>query len=260
MYVAELRDKVHSGESLRSYFQRDVDYPSSAVIESTIKVNPESLKLRYAEKEESVLDDLENAIALYEAFPGLNETQASDTRLWTYLTHVSLRDYVAKRWPLSGSFEQVSKDAKAKEAATNYILSHWFATGGNDRSLRRNAVARLWWAVRLTRAPWERDPEFFADLNKETDPYHFTRVLFSTQDIYQQVLERALGRDNRLLVTILEFIAEHPDIKREEIRDFMKELNLALSIRNFSLLDRQEMRKAVFSIGKSQLTTEHSAT
>lgn len=255
MYVAELRDKIHSGESLRSYFQKEVDYPSTAVIESTIKVDTDNLKLRYAGKGESVLDDLENAIALYEAFPGLNETQASDTRLWTYLTHVSLRDYVSKRWPLSGSFEQVAKDSKAKEAATSYILSHWFATGGNDRSLRRNAVARLWWAVRLTRAPWEKDPEFFADLSKETDPYRFTRVLFSTQDVYQQVLERALGRDNRLLITILEFIAEHPDIKREEIRDFMKELNLALSIRNLSLLDRKEMRKEVFGIGQSELSS-----
>lgn len=254
MFVEDLRDKVREGESLCDYYKKAAEYPESASFESPIKVDAEHLKLRYREAGESASNDLENAIALYEAFPGLNETQASDARLWTYLTHVSLRDYVLARWPLAGSCEQAMKDSQQKQSAINFVLSHWFATGGNDRSLRRNAVARLWWAVRLTRAPWERDQDFFGDLKKNgADPYRFTRVLFSTQDIYQQVLERGLGRDNRMLITILEFIEQHQDIKRDQIRDFMKELNLAMSVRSFSMLDRKAMKEAVFEIGKQQL-------
>lgn len=251
MFVSELRDKVRNGESLCDYFKAELDYPADAVMESPIKVVPESLELKYKGPGETVSNDLENAIALYEAFPDLNETQASDIRLWTYLTHVSLRDYVRKRWPLAGTCEQAMKDKKTKEAAISYVLSHWFASGGNDRSLRRNAAARLWWAVRLTRAPWERD-EFFKDLGgKDADPYRFTRTLFSTQDVYQQVLERGLGRDNRILITVLEFIDGQEGIKREQIRDFMKELNLALSVRNFSLLSREEMKAAIFELGNA---------
>ena len=254
MYVEELRDKVRASESLCEYYKKEAEYPASASIESTIKVDAEQLKLRYKEAGESASNDLENAIALYEAFPELNETQASDARLWTYLTHVSLREYVLARWPMAGSCEQAMQDEQQKNSAINYILSHWFATGGNDRSLRRNAVARLWWAVRLTRAPWERDPNFFGDLkSKDADPYRFTRVLFSTQDIYQQVLERGLGRDNKILITVLEFIEQHEGIKRDEIRDFMKELNLAMSVRGFSMLDRKPMREAIFEIGQQQL-------
>ena len=253
MYVEELRDQVRSGESLCDYYKKEIDYPSSASIESTIKVDAEKLKMRYKADGESVSDDLGNAIALYEAFPELSETQASDARLWTYLTHVSLREYVMARWPLSGSCEQAKQDEQLKQTTSNYILSHWFATGGNDRSLRRNAAARLWWAVHLTRAPWERDSDFFGDLKSE-DHYRFTRVLFSTQDVYQQVLERGLGRDNRILITVLEFIDEHGGIKRDEIRDFMKELNLAMSVRSFSMLDRATMKKAIFEIGERQLS------
>jgi hypothetical protein len=252
MYVEELRDNIRSGESLCDYYKKEVDYTDSESIESSIKVDTESLKLRYKEIGQSASNDLENAIALYEAFPELSETQASDSRLWTYLTHVSLREYVMTRWPLDGSCEQTMQDERQKQATISYIVSHWFATGGNDRTLRRNALARLWWAVRLTLAPWLRDREFFSDLTGD-DVYRFTRVLFSTQDIYQQVLERGLGRDNRMLITILEFIEQHPEIKREQIRDFMKELNLALSVSNFSTLNREAMKRAIFEIGEQQL-------
>lgn len=251
-YVDQLREKARTGESLCDYFKADIDYPADAVQESPIKVHTDSLALKYKGKDESATNDLENAVALYEAFPDLNETQASDIRLWTYLTHVTFRDYVRTRWPIAGTCEQALEDPKKKEAAIRYILEHWHAAGGNNRSLRRNAIARLWWAVHLTRSPWEKD-SFFNDLKEGTDPYRFTRTLFSTQDVYQQVLERGLGRDNRILITVLEFIDEHEDIKREHIRDFMKELNLALSIRNFSLLTRDEMKTAIFELGASSM-------
>lgn len=249
MAVGELRDKLRSGESICDYFKNDVEYPLSYFFESPIKVDIENLTLRLKEVSDSSNNDINAAIALYEAFPELSEAQASDPRLWVYLTHVSLREYVLKRWPVNESCEQVIGDSNKKETVINNILSHWFATGGNDRSLRRNAVARLWWAVRLTRAPWATDPEFFSDIINEKDQYRFTRVLLSTQDTYQQVLERGLGRDNRMLITVLEFIEENKNITREQIRDFMKELNLGLSVRNFAVLGRQELKETIFAIG-----------
>lgn len=247
-FVAELRDQLRFGQSLCEYFKQKIDCPADAVFESTIKVDPAKLGLRYRGSGESASNDIENAIALYEAFPDLSETQASDPRLWVYLTHVALRDYVMARWPLPGSCEQAMQDKNAKISAINFVLAHWF-TSGNDRLLRRNAVARLWWAVHLTKSPWERSPEF-SDLRSD-DPYRFTRVLLLTQDIYQQVLERGFGRDNRMLITILEFIEAHPDIKREPIRDLMKELNLELTVKNFSILSGKELKETIFEMGKN---------
>jgi hypothetical protein len=156
-FVASLKDKIRNGESLSEYFQAKVSYPAEAEWESVIQVDPEKMKLRFRGEGESASNDLENAIAIYEAFPNLNEAQAADQKLWTYLTHVTLRDYVQARWPLAGSPEQIESDKDAKAAAVRSILWHWFASG-NDRMLRRNAIARLWWAVHLTRAPWNNDP------------------------------------------------------------------------------------------------------
>ena len=253
MYVAELRDKVRGGESLCDYFKKDVEYPADAIIESPIKADPEKLKLKYRGTGESASNDIVNAIALYEAFPGLTETQASDSRLWTYLTHVTLRDYVFARWPLEGSCEQMKGDDKQQATVADFIMSHWFASGGNDRLLRRNAAARLWWPVHLTYAPWQREPEFFADL-KGADQYRFTKVLLSMESIYAEVLERGLGRDNRILITVLEFFEANKGIKRDQIRSFMKELNLFLSVKNLSLLSRKEMKGAIFSLGTESMT------
>jgi hypothetical protein len=249
-FVGELRDKVRSGESLGDYFKRQIEYPADSELESSIKVDAEKIKLRFKGKRESAANDIDNAIAIYESFPELNETQASDPRLWVYLTHVTMRDYVLARWPIAGSCQQVSLDSNAKAKAVNHILSHWFASGG-DRILRRNALARLWWPVHLTVAVWEKD-DFFVDL-KSKDLYRFTRVLLSTQDVYQQVLERGFGRDNKLLITILEFIEAHSGLTRQQIRNFMKEMNLELSVKNFAVLSRPQMKKAIFEIGEQAI-------
>lgn len=253
MAIGELREKLQSGESLCDYFNKDIEYPPSYFFESPIKVDLEGLISRLREQGVSSDNDINAAIAIYESFPGLNEVQASDPRLWIYMTHVSLREYVLVRWSIGENCEQVLGDSTKKESAINNIYSHWFATGGNDRSLRRNAISRLWWAVRLTRAPWKTDPEFFDDLCEEKDEYRFTRVLLSTQDIYQQVLERSLGRDNHILITILDFFEQNKNITREQIRDFMKELNLSLSVKNFAVLERRELRKEIFALGNEVL-------
>ncbi len=249
-FVANLKAKLRNSEGIEDYFKPKLSYPDDVVWQSTIQVDPEKLQLRFRGKDQSASNDIENAIAIYEAFPALTEAQASDQRLWTYLAHVTLRDYVMARWPLAGTPGQFMKDQRAKGVALRSIFWHWFASG-NDRTLRRNAISRLWWAVHLTRAPWEKDHSF-EDL-ATGDPYRFTRILLSSQDIYSQVLERAFGRDNRLLITILEFLEENPEMHRNQIRAFMKELNLELSVKNFGVLSRNALKAIVATIGDAAL-------
>ncbi len=199
-------------------------------------------------KKNPVSADLDNAIALHEYYKNIDETQASDPRLWAYLSHIEFRKYSLARWGAGGSYKDLYEEKKQK--AINQLLEHWFVSG-NDRDLRRHSIARLWWAAHLTYAPWERDQEFFGDLKKK-DPYYFTRILLSTQDIYQQVLERAMGRSNRILITILEYLGKNEKFaqSRENIRSLMKELNLAYGTKKIIALDRQSLKALIEKIGR----------
>ena len=110
-------------------------------------------------------------------------------------------------------------------------------------------MARLWWAAYLTIAPWTRDPGYFKDL-EQSDQYIYTRVLLSSQDIYLQILERGMGRSNRLLIAILEFLRLNTGIAqdREQLRNLIKELNLVLSYRKLAMLDLNQILEVMANI------------
>lgn len=241
--VEQMRTDLRSGKSLKSYFESSYPVKEKDLLPSTIEVIGKALSLK-TPKRDPISADLENAIALHEYFKSIDETQASDPRLWAYLSHAEFRKYALIRWGLKGSYSDL-RNEEDKKRAINYIFEHWFISG-NDRDLRRHAIARLWWATHLTYAPWERDPEFFGDLKKK-DLYYFTRVLLFTQDIYQQVLERAMGRSNRILITVLEFLGENKKFakSREKIRDLMKELNLIYGTKKIITLDRESLKKLI---------------
>lgn len=84
------------------------------------------------------LYEVENSIAIYQAFQNLSPYEARDERLWTYYIHTSLLEYSRKRWPIPND----------DEAAINQIRSHFFAR--DKRQIERdNAASRLWWMTHL---------------------------------------------------------------------------------------------------------------
>lgn len=244
--VEHLRNDLRSGASLENYFKESFPVKEKDLLPSTIAMEGKVPTLK-APKSDPVSADIDNAITLYEHYRNLDETQASDPRLWVYLSHAEFRKYTLVRWGLDGAFKDLKNQAD-KTKAINYLLEHWFISG-NDRDLRRHAIARLWWAAHLTYAPWESDPEFFGDL-KGKDPYYYTRVLFSTQDIYQQVLERAMGRSNHILISVLDFLGKNKKFaqSRESIRTLMKELNLAYGTKKIITLDRNSLSSLIEKI------------
>lgn len=248
-----MRIRLRSGASLKNYFSSSFPVKEKDLLLSTIEVQGKSPALR-VNKKNIALSDLENAIALYEYYKDIDETQASDSRLWAYLSHVEFRKYTLSRWGLGGTYGDLADDS-AKRSAINQTLDHWFVSG-NDRDLRRHSIARLWWAAHLTYAPWERDPEFFGDLKKD-DPYYFTRILLSAQDIYQQVLERAMGRSQRILISVLEYLGKNKKFaeSRESIRNLAKELNLVYGVKKIIMLDRKSLKELIEKTGKEAQTT-----
>ncbi|MFA5878472.1 MAG: DUF6339 family protein [Candidatus Staskawiczbacteria bacterium] len=248
---ADLRSSV----SLQDYFKDFFKVDKKETLASTIEIQGRLPNLK-VHKKDIASGDLDNAIKFYEYYKNIDETQASDSRFWVYLTHVDFRKYCLTRWGISGHYKDFKKEEEIKKAIT-FITEHWFVSG-NDRDLRRNALARLWWAAHLTYAPWERDPEFFSDL-KIKDAYYFTRVLLFTQDIYQQVLERAMGRSNRILISILEFLGENKKFaqSREKIRNLVKELNLVYGTKEIIMLDRKTLKDTVLSIAE-EIEKQHA--
>lgn len=196
-----------------------------------------------------VSKEAENAVLLHRYFSHLDETQASDKRLWAYLSHVDFRDYVMKRWKLP-SLEEVKKDEVKRNICTSSIMSHWFIGNENDRSLRRHALARLWWAAHLTRAPWKKDPEYFGHLHNENE-YLYTPVLFINENVYSELLERRLGRFSHILITILEFLRQHPEFAdRSFFRPLSKELVLQSGYRRITLLPYKELYSLIEEIAQ----------
>jgi hypothetical protein len=160
-----------------------------------------------------------NAVAIHQWLPGLSDVQARDTRLWAYLTHVVFPDYTRSRWPIPGDVQKARRS----------IADHWFIRGRGLASLRRNSIARLWWAARLTHKPWEcAGFETF----EQTDPYTYLRVLFSNQDIYQGLLERTYGSSRAIMVPVLEVIRRRGgNASSRFVTELTKEVNLMCGYR-----------------------------
>ncbi len=240
-FSEKLRLSLGSGESLESYLDPSFAVPADATLQSTLEVVSQPPELIG-----TVEADIEDSIKLYNYLHNLDATQASDKRLWIYLSHVTFRQYVQKRWPITASESDLKFNDDTRRKAISFVAEHWFH-GGSARSLRRHALARLWWPVHLTVAPWEKDPEYFSTLVNE-DRFIYTRVLFSMQDIYQQILERNLGHSQRLLIALLEYIRRNPEIKRQSYRDVIMEVNLVLGYRKISTLSFEELVKLIEDI------------
>ena len=237
--LERLKRNLQDRSSLNDYFESSIAVDATDTWQSTIFVRGATPTLAVDSTDPPGSDAI-NAIAMHQHYIEMDETQASDPRLWAYLSHVEHRNYTLARWGMDAAL-RTSQDANRDAKVIEHVREHWFVSG-NDRDLRRHALARLWWAAHLTRAPWELDADYFADTQNE-DPYVFTRVLLSTQDIFQQTLERRMGRSNRILISILDYLRRHQEFasSRVRVRRLLKELNLAYGVKEIIALSRQAL-------------------
>jgi hypothetical protein len=122
------------------------------------------------------LRDSENVRLVHAWLGHLTPVQASDPRLWTYLTHSVYSGYTAARWPI---------DADADVGRR--IRERYFVEGESLASITRNAIARLWWFGHLTHDPLR------------ADRYELADALLTVQDMQQAFLERTIGRSRKIL-------------------------------------------------------------
>ncbi|WP_426705640.1 DUF6339 family protein [Corynebacterium auriscanis] len=158
---------------------------------------PESIEL---EAELINEDDADNAILIYEAIGPMDHANAADPRLWSYLSLVTFRDYMEKRWPLS-----------ERANFRGYVRDHWLL-GNEARGRVRNGIARLWWLVNLT-----DDPDLLHPLSADTgDRYAYTRWVFKHANVRQSIFERRLGRNANLRWALMEEMQKVPEASTKD--------------------------------------------
>ena len=81
-------------------------------------------------------NDVMNIKIMYDNLIELNDSFATDERLWAGLAHTVFYDYMLKRWP--NNYDE------------NSILNHFFFKGGKPRCYMVNTLARLWWLGKMT--------------------------------------------------------------------------------------------------------------
>jgi len=234
-FAIDLRDRIQTGNSLSEYYKTDFEFDDDSSYESPIEAFGDQPKL-----DPGVEADLENAIKVYEYFPRLDKVQASDPRVWSYLSHVIFREYTMGRWPIPVSLSEAEKSVESKEKAIRNIIDHWF-TRTTSRSLQRHSIARLWWNTHLSVAPWEKDEVRYGMLKNE-DRYIYTKILFSNRDVAASMLERNFGFSDDIRFASLEHLRQFPQhINNKDFGDIAKEINLALGYRNLALLEFDEL-------------------
>lgn len=145
-------------EKILNYYQNDSNNWIASITKSennygVLKKEFEDFNLILSEKPEK--DDVENIKLVYTKLMNITDSQASDERLWTGLSHDIFWEYMQKRWPIP----------KEKEKQKSFILQHYFFNNG-ARSTVLNGIARLWWYGRL-----------FYDETNEKNPYELIEYI-----------------------------------------------------------------------------------
>ena len=137
-------------------------------------------------------DDSDNAIKLHQNIKGLTIEFLIDRHFWSYLTHFVYSDYMDKRWNLN------------TESSIGRIKERYFGYISGDRGLVRNGISRLWWGAEKSVITNNKEEQFY----KQNDPYHYTRILFTSQDLYSSILETSYGRNKSNILATLHFVEQ----------------------------------------------------
>lgn len=204
------------------FFEGNVwNFPSTVKIDTVDLHMPQSGTLHF---------DFENTKKIYTALKGISVIQATDERLWTYLTHTLFWNYMRKRWPVESYLD--------KEKPVDALKERYFFMANRDRALIRNGIARLWWYGYVS----------YDDERK--DPFELTRMLLSKLDIAQSLLERSFSRNPDITKAVLSVLMQKEQeesffIDRERFRSLMMHINQLGGVTILDTLDRSDLEELI---------------
>ena len=173
--------------------------------ESTIEIQKPTLIEMDFSKDDSLKsqEDLANVRIMFDALGVLTPLQATNKYLWTYLSHITYKDYIFHRWLSSPT-----------DVPVRTIRTRFFVTS-NANTLYDNAISRLWWYGYISYD--EGNP----------NPYHLTEILLMNQTICSDFVDtrychnRTIGKG--VLLALKEFAGRLGP--REGITDYFREFN-----------------------------------
>lgn len=215
-YINDLIRKLDTKEGLNAYGQDHFEVDEQEILENP-NIQVKSTKLILPESKD--FPDFENSKILFEAYKSLSPTEATDTRIWTYLSHVTYWEYTKKRSP--------------GELKKEYILEHWFIKSLTTANLLRQNISLLWWVSYLT---YDKD---------RSDPYELTREAFSMLDYTRHLFAERIGGNNIFVHAVLEFVIKHKELfskfKETKVRYLISKSNFIGGYKILPSLSKNEL-------------------
>ncbi|MFM9281360.1 DUF6339 family protein [Paenibacillus jiagnxiensis] len=186
--------------------------------------------------------DLENVRTLYGALKHLTPAEASNERLWAYLTHSTFWTYMRSRWPVEKQENEEEgevleeEQSKRKSSPSKRVEARYFLSG--QKAPVRNGLARLWWFGYMT---------YDESLG---NPWELTEILLHNSDLTLNLTERNFSRNMEFTKTILGTVAkikkDNPGFyNRDRFRELMKHFNYAGGMSIVDLFDSNTIERVV---------------
>lgn len=174
--------------------------------------------------ENNYANDFENIKIVHTKLRYFEPRVLANEAVWVYLTHIKFWDYMCQRWVK----EELSK---------NMIIERFFLAGTDDRAMLRNGLARLWIIGHLT---------YDESLQ---DPYFYTKVLMTNQEVLTQLSERpSLFRNRNFRIAILKTINEDKTLlDRTKLRKLLMQFVYLSGIKKLDIFSPDEIQEIIFT-------------
>lgn len=174
--------------------------------------------------------------AIYKILKNMTPQQATDERVWVYLTHFVFWDYSRARWPLG-------KDND--EQSAKIVATHFFASGIRGR-VRDNAISRLWWMGHIC-------------AGLDHDLRDALEALLLQEDVRKEVMERAaFCRSKQIFNVLTKFMIRSCKGNqklhgRQKFREFIRRLNRLGGMRVLNAMPEKQLEEEMKRIIEEDL-------
>lgn len=161
--------------------------------------------------------DFSNAVAIYEAYDFLSESQASDERFWCGLSlEPSNMKYLLYRW------------GETRNTIQYRVTYHV----PGKRGMVYHGLARLWWFVHLTRT-------------NDDDQYVLTRFTFNHPHILEKMIYRNFSNSQKIRHSIILAIKQYVDnggiYSTKKVDELYKYVSLISGNRLLDMMTQEEL-------------------
>ena len=169
------------------------------------------------------------ALDFYRSFDGVSPREATDERLWAWMTHFRLHAYGLRRWRRPHNINM-----------QNYVRDHWFSSGSTDAFWRHNTASRTWWIAHTAlKAAQGSGGAFTAE--------EALKLFANTAVFYHIPMYYNFTRDAMILAEVVRTLLNEADgiIAEKGTYALLRQLNLMGGTQLLPLLPREVLRERI---------------